>query len=316
MKPPVVSVRAPTLLCYALSALAPHAAAAPPDDFTLSGGDKTFRLSQARGKYVALHFLLKTECPYCIRHTQSYAQQAATVPGVIHLFLKPDAPEEFARWTRLAEKGAADVAVFRDPDAALAKQFGVPDGYKFHGQSVHYPALILLGPDGKEVYRYVGKDNADRLPFKQFAAKVAALSRNPEMSHYNLGSGRVVIDGYDPVTYVESGRAEKGNKELQAEYRGAAYRFSSRDHLEKFAADPDRYLPAYGGWCATAMAEGRKVEIDPANFKLAGGRLLLFYKGWLGDARKDWDKDEPGLSRKADEQWRKIAPRDPAAAPR
>jgi hypothetical protein len=78
-------------------------------------------------------------------------------------------------------------------------------------------------------------------------------------------------------------------------------------------ADPDSFLPTYGGWCATAMADGRKVEIAPTNFKIAQGRLFLFYKGWLGNARNDWDKNEADLMRRADERWRRIAPSDSPA---
>jgi len=48
-------------------------------------------------------------------------------------------------------------------DDALAKAYGIPDGYAFHDQVVRYPALLLLDPDGKEVFRYVGKNNGDRV---------------------------------------------------------------------------------------------------------------------------------------------------------
>ena len=58
------------------------------------------------------------------------------------------------------------------------------------------------------------------------------------------------------------------------------------------------------------MADSRKVEIDPANFKVTNGRLFLFYKGWLGNALNDWNKDEKNLTIRADEQWRKIVSTD------
>ncbi len=66
--------------------------------------------------------------------------------------------------------------IYRDPEGALANAFGVPDGYKFHGQVVHFPATILLGPDGREVFRYVGKNNGDRLAFEKLAGKIAELT--------------------------------------------------------------------------------------------------------------------------------------------
>jgi hypothetical protein len=66
------------------------------------------------------------------------------------------------------------VTVYRDPDA-LAKKLKIPDGYQFHGQSVHYPALVLLNEKGEEVFRYVGKNNSDRLSFEKLAVKGAEL---------------------------------------------------------------------------------------------------------------------------------------------
>ncbi|MBI5693433.1 MAG: redoxin domain-containing protein [Verrucomicrobia bacterium] len=152
---------------------------APPADFSVESavGGPRFTLSAHRGKFVALHFLLKTECPYCLRHTHAYAALAATTPDVVHVFLKPDSAEEIQSWAaKIKEEGLAGAPnVHRDPDAKLAKAYGVPDGYHFHGQVVHFPALILLDRGGKEVFRYVGKNNADRLKPADFTARLAAL---------------------------------------------------------------------------------------------------------------------------------------------
>jgi len=279
-------------------------------DFTVSSGDKTFRLSDARGKYVALHFLLKTECPYCQRHVAEMARRAPEAAGLVNVFLKPDPEEEVKNWSAKLKAAGIDATIYRDADAALAKEFKIPDGYQFHGQTVHYPALVLLGPDGKEVFRHVGKDNQDRVSFETLAAKVAEHSKNTSVDQYNLPEDRLAIKGYDPVAYFDGGKPEMGKAELVSKYGGVTYRFASAQRRQQFAASPDKYVPAYGGWCATAMAEGRKVEVDPTNFKVTGGRLFLFYKGWLGNAVNDWNKDEKKLTVSADQQWRKIAPGD------
>ena len=175
---------------------------------------------------------------------------------------------------------------------------------------MHFHALVLLAPDGREVFRHIGKDNMDRLPFDQLAARVNELSKNRAIAEYNLSDRVVALSGLDPVAYLDAGQARPGKPELTSRYRGIAYRFETDQNRRKFADNPEKYLPAYGGWCATAMAEGRKVEVDPENFKVTDGRLFLFYKGWLGDARKDWNKDEKNLTVRANEQWRKIAPAD------
>lgn len=281
-----------------------------PADFSVTSGGKTFRLSEARGKIVALHFLLKTECPYCQQYVAETARRAPEVAGVVHVFLKPDSEEEIKAWSDKLAQAGVPATIYRDPDAKLAREFNIPDGYAFHGQSVHYPALVLLGPDAQEVFRHVGKDNTDRLSFDRFAAKVAEVSKNAAIGQHNLTDGALALKGFDPVAYVESGKAQAGKSEFRSQYRGVVYRFASVETRQRFAENPEKYVPAYGGWCATAMAEGRKVEIDPVNFKVTGGRLFLFYKGWRGNALTDWNKDEKGLTARADEHWRRIAPTD------
>lgn len=299
----------PVVPLLGLLSVAGNAVAAP-NDISVSSGTRTFRLSEARGKYVALHFLLKTECPYCQMYVAETVRRAPEVAGVVHVFLKPDSEEEIRTWSDKLQQAGIAVTIYRDPDARLAAEFNIPDGYAFHGQSVHYPALVLLDPDGQEAFRYVGKDNTDRLPFDRLARKIAELSRNAAIAQYNLSEGTLALKGHDPVAYFESGKPQPGKPEFTSRYRGVTYRFTSSDSRVKFADNPEKYAPAYGGWCATAMAEGRRVEIDPGNFKVTNGRLFLFYKGWLGDARKEWNKDEENLTARADEHWRKTAPAD------
>lgn len=150
-------------------------------DFKLrSATDNTeFSLRKAKGKFVALHFLLKTECPYCLRHTQQYLGKAGTLPNVIQIFIKPDTEAEIRSWAlKLSPEDLSKFPIYRDPDAKLARQFNIPDGYLFHNQVVHYPATVLIGPDGKEVFRYVGKNNTDRLSFEQLVSKVQELTKS------------------------------------------------------------------------------------------------------------------------------------------
>lgn len=164
-----------TLLLVSSVAFATH-----PEDFTVKSAtsSENFTLKEARGKYVAVHFLLKTECPVCLRHTRDHFAKAAALPNVVQLFLKPDTDQEIESWAKkLPPEGLTKHPIYRDANAKLAKAFDIPDGYAFHGQVVHYPATVLLGPDGKEVFRYIGKNNGDRLSFEKLAEKVAELSK-------------------------------------------------------------------------------------------------------------------------------------------
>lgn len=116
----------------------------------------------------------------------------------------------------------------------------------------------------------------------------------------------VILEGYDAVSYFESAAPVKGKPELSVTRDGATYWFATEANKKKFEADGKKYEPAYEGWCATAVAKGRKYRIDPTNFKVTNGRLFLFYKGWKGDAKQAWVKDEPNMIQKADANWPKV----------
>lgn len=151
-----------------------------PTNFTLPSvtDSSHFTLSEAKGKFVALHFLLKTECPYCIRHTQDYFNKAATLPDVVQVFIKPDTKQEIKEWSlKVSASEPLKYPIYQDANASLATRYGVPDGYSFHGQIVHYPALIILNEKGEEVFRYVGKNNSDRYSFEKLAAKIEELKK-------------------------------------------------------------------------------------------------------------------------------------------
>lgn len=145
-------------------------------DFTLTSiTDKsTFTLSKSKGKFIALHFLLKTECPYCIRHTSEYFEKASSLANVIQVFIKPDSEEEIKAWANKL-KSTNSLPVYQDVNANLADQFNIPNGYSFHGQIVHYPALVLLNEKGEEVFRYVGKNNSDRFSFENLKLKIEEI---------------------------------------------------------------------------------------------------------------------------------------------
>ena len=142
--------------------------------------DTMFSLEENRGKTVVLHFLLKTECPYCLRYTHEYSQLAAKTPDVVHVFLKPDSEADIKSWiSHLDAKGLKSLpSVYQDPDAKLAKQFGIPDGYRFHGQSIHYPALVAIDANGHEAFRYIGKSNSDRMSVSDFTKKLESAKAN------------------------------------------------------------------------------------------------------------------------------------------
>jgi YHS domain-containing protein len=120
---------------------------------------------------------------------------------------------------------------------------------------------------------------------------------------FNLEKG-VAIQGYDPVAYFTQNKAVKGNRQYSAFADGVTYNFSNAANKELFIKDYKKYEPQYGGWCAYAMgATNEKVEIDPETFKIADGKLFLFYHSWVNNTLNKWNKDEMNLKAKADKNW-------------
>jgi len=125
------------------------------------------------------------------------------------------------------------------------------------------------------------------------------------VKNYNLKKS-LAIEGYDPVSYF-SNKPVIGREEISFNYKGVRYLFASEANLTKFKSDPAKYEPAYGGWCAYAMGEsGEKVKVDPETFKITAGKLYLFYNFWGNNTLSEWNKDEKGLTQKADQNWKKI----------
>jgi len=147
-----------------------------------------------------------------------------------------------------------------------------------------------------------------RLIVSLLALALTAFAQVP-VEHVNTSNSEA-LSGYDPVSYFE-GTPQKGNADLTLEQAGVVYRFASEKNRAVFQANPQRYEPAYGGWCAYAMLDGDKVGIDPETYKLIDGRLYLFYNGFWGDTLKRWNKKlakipEQALVGQADGDRRKI----------
>ena len=139
-----------------------------------------------------------------------------------------------------------------------------------------------------------------------FASNVSAESR-AYLNYNNLPSSGVALEGYCPVAYFKADKPLLGSEAHASTHKGVTYHFVSADAKALFDADPDVYVPAYGGWCATGMAMGDKFPVDPTNFKIVDGQLLLFLRNPNVDALELWDKgDEEKQLKKASQHWDKV----------
>jgi YHS domain-containing protein len=123
---------------------------------------------------------------------------------------------------------------------------------------------------------------------------------------YNLKKG-YVAEGYDVVSYF-SNTAEKGDTAYTATFEGVKFKFVSKQNLEIFKSTPEKYTPAYGGFCAYAVgAKAERVSINPETFEIRAGKLYLFYNAWGTNTFEMWQEEgAEQLKEKADKNWVKI----------
>jgi YHS domain-containing protein len=113
----------------------------------------------------------------------------------------------------------------------------------------------------------------------------------------------VAVGGYDPVAYFNQGKPVKGSAAVTLKHAGATWRFATEANRDAFKADPDKYAPRYGGYCAWAVSQGYTAKGDPRSWKIVNGRLYLNYNA---DVQKTWEKSAPKLIRKGDANWPRV----------
>ncbi|GAB5413750.1 MAG: YHS domain-containing (seleno)protein [Congregibacter sp.] len=112
--------------------------------------------------------------------------------------------------------------------------------------------------------------------------------------------GNVAIESTDPVAYFTEGKAVKGRKDFEHVWKDAKWRFSSAANRDLFAADPERYAPQYGGYCAYAVSQGYTAGIDPEAWSIVGDRLFLNYSK---EVQEEWLDSRDAFIEAADENW-------------
>ncbi|WP_211242949.1 YHS domain-containing (seleno)protein [Sinimarinibacterium sp. CAU 1509] len=120
---------------------------------------------------------------------------------------------------------------------------------------------------------------------------------------YSAAGAPLAVHGYDPVSYFTDGKPMRGSDELTVVHDGAAYRFASAEHRDLFKANPARYAPQFGGYCAYGVSVGKKFDGDPMLWTIRDERLYLNLNPEIVAA---FNKDVPGNIKKAEGKWQKI----------
>ena len=116
----------------------------------------------------------------------------------------------------------------------------------------------------------------------------------------NLDKNGIAIKGYDPVAFFTQNQPVKGRPEFESKYHGARYLFASAEGKATFDANPAKYEPQFGGFCAYGASQGHTAPIKIEAWQIVNGRLLMQYD--LG-VKKDFNKDQQGNLQKADKNW-------------
>jgi hypothetical protein len=116
--------------------------------------------------------------------------------------------------------------------------------------------------------------------------------------------GSLAVDGYDPVAYFTEGKPVEGKKEFSTDWNGAKWRFASAANRDLFVAEPAKYAPQYGGYCAWAVANNYTADTDPEAWAVVDGKLYLNYDKKV---QEKWRQDVPGNIAKADQNWPKLS---------
>ncbi len=120
----------------------------------------------------------------------------------------------------------------------------------------------------------------------------------------NTDKDGLAVKGYDPVAYFADSKPVQGKPEFMTRVGGATYWFSNAENRDKFIAEPGRYQPQFGGYCAYGVAQGYKPDIDPTAFKVVDGKLFL---NLSPEVSRRWQLDIPGYIKSANDNWKTLA---------
>ncbi len=123
----------------------------------------------------------------------------------------------------------------------------------------------------------------------------------------NTDDSKIALHGYSPVSYLDLGIAQKGLKEYQVTHNGIKYYFTSMEQKKSFEANPEKYLPEYGGYCAFGVSVGAKFRVDPDKFVAKDGKYYLFLYDLEVDAQQLWlAGNHKELVDQANANWKKL----------
>jgi len=133
------------------------------------------------------------------------------------------------------------------------------------------------------------------LAFSLFVVSLTCWAVEPVYNDSGLA-----ISGYDPVAYFTEQRPVWGNSKFTHQWQNVTWQFDSETNKKLFIANPEKYAPQYGGYCAYAAAKGSVVPSDPKSWSINNGKLYLNYSPAI---QQRWSNNINGYTTRADKKW-------------
>ncbi len=115
--------------------------------------------------------------------------------------------------------------------------------------------------------------------------------------------GGIAIQGYDPVAYFNQSKPVVGSAQFSHEWNGAVWHFANAENQTAFQAEPERYAPQFGGYCAYAVANGYTARTDPAAWHIEDDKLYLNFDS---ATREQWLAARSQLIPTAQVNWPRV----------
>lgn len=124
----------------------------------------------------------------------------------------------------------------------------------------------------------------------------------------NIDNSNIALQGYSPVSYLDLGLAQMGDKAFKSEYEKVVYYFTTAEQKASFDKNPTKYLPQYGGFCAFGVYAGAKFRVSPNKFIVKDGKYYLYLNNVELDAKQLWlaENNHGKLKAAADTNWSKL----------
>lgn len=126
------------------------------------------------------------------------------------------------------------------------------------------------------------------------------MSKTTDNVAIDFNGKALALKGYDVMAYFTDNAPVAGRSDISVVHEGVEYRFANAQHRDTFTADPQAYLPQFGGFCAFGVSEGAKLDVDPAAFKVVNGKLYL--NNSL-DIHNMWLPEREARIQKASQNW-------------